>query len=515
MALLPSIEFSHTHEFSRGSRNIPVGVHEAETVKQARQIPELGTAFLQWLEHRKPAIDAYKEKQSVYPIFFAAAQGGGIYAAAHPAMVLARLVDSCPEFAHHLFGIASVSGGGLGAAVFAELLRAIPDESGGPTSPIVGCSAWRKSSLEQQIYKFFSHDFLSPVVANALLFGVPGVIVPPLALIQDRAKALENAFEAAWSRLSLPSTTGLNKEFYGRWDPRSREPALFMSTTSVALGIPVLVSQIDWAINPPPRTINKSDFIRSTGTPRDRQSIANILDFRPDLQLRTSTAIGLSARFPFVTPPGSLHANPRITRSQGPFQEATVLQLTDGGFYDNGGVAVSRDLLVQLQLYLTKDERFASFRDKVQLHLILFTNLSAARQLGPDVGNSMEWIAPIVAFESVRQARSAIAVTMPDSITSHSVALLDEWYDEYPLTWLLSHQGKLAINRRSSWFMGADNTVCCEVIEPATGRKTAIKLTADEVHARKKEGYDVKPFVPNQTALLEILHLVDLGNSKP
>ena len=49
-----------------------------------------------------------------------------MYAAYHPALSLARLTDQCPEFAHHLFGISSVSGGSLGAAVFAELLRALP-----------------------------------------------------------------------------------------------------------------------------------------------------------------------------------------------------------------------------------------------------------------------------------------------------------------------------------------------------------------------------------------------------
>src|SRR5207247_1663974 len=82
-------------------------------------------------------------------------------------LLLARLTDQCPEFAHHLFGISSVSGGSLGAAVFAELLRALPATApNDPASPSTSCSPTRgpefDNALQTKIGEFFSTDFLSP-----------------------------------------------------------------------------------------------------------------------------------------------------------------------------------------------------------------------------------------------------------------------------------------------------------------------------------------------------------------
>jgi hypothetical protein len=179
-----------------------------------------------------------------------------MYAAYHPALSLARLTDYCPEFAHHLFGISSVSGGSLGAAVFAELLRQVPDkERGNPAATAVGCSRATDpmtfSFLQKNVQTFFETDFLSPVIANAILFDVPSFLVPQLRFGSDRAKALEAGFESAWHGLGVTDANGgLAADFLGRWKPDGESPALFMSTTGVSFGIPVIVSQIDWSFNP-------------------------------------------------------------------------------------------------------------------------------------------------------------------------------------------------------------------------------------------------------------------------
>src|SRR5262249_58419281 len=68
---------------------------------------------------------------------------------------------------------------------------------------------------------------------------------------KDRAKALELAFETAWKRLKLPGAgDGLSAGYFERWVPTGLAPALFMSTTAVNFGIPVLVAQVDWSYNP-------------------------------------------------------------------------------------------------------------------------------------------------------------------------------------------------------------------------------------------------------------------------
>jgi hypothetical protein len=49
--------------------------------------------------------------------------------------------------------------------------------------------------------------------------------------------------------------------------------------------------------------------------------VGNLLDFRPDIQVATSTAVVLSARFPLITPPAAIAENSRIIKSRGLFNK--------------------------------------------------------------------------------------------------------------------------------------------------------------------------------------------------
>jgi hypothetical protein len=85
-------------------------------------------AFQHWLETRQNRSDFPDE----YPVFLIAAAGGGHYAAAHAAYVLARMQDRCSWFAHHTFALSGVSGGSLGISIFSALAQsqATPKEKG-------------------------------------------------------------------------------------------------------------------------------------------------------------------------------------------------------------------------------------------------------------------------------------------------------------------------------------------------------------------------------------------------
>jgi hypothetical protein len=506
-------------------------------VKAQRKIPDLATAFHQWLEHRRPAIEAYKKKGSAYPVFFVSAQGGGMYAAYHPALSLARLTDQCPEFAHHLFGISSVSGGSLGAAVFAELLRALPATApNDPASPSTSCSPTRgpefDNALQTKVGEFFSTDFLSPVIATAFIFDIPSLLVPQLRFGQDRARALEFGFETAWRKLGISGrgADGLSSDFLERWEPAGLAPALFMSTTGVNFGIPVLVSQVDWNYNPssaaPTKPAEKArgaqtaapsaallqSVLERLSRPDDQLQVgvANILDFRPDLQLATSTAVVLSARFPFVTPPGAIVENARIVRSSGLYQKTKVLELTDGAFYDNSGGIVARDIILALNRLLEKDERFKDFKDNVRFHLIRFTDTPAKRQGGASESGHFELVTPLVAYDAVRQSRGVLLSRPPQGTGISNIYLLDEWYGG-TLNWLLSRDTKLAVEKRSSWLKGFENEVCCEIRDPATSRWKRIPLAPDEKEKLEKSVLKIRTFVPNSGPFLRIIALVERG----
>ena len=238
------------------AKEIPLSIAE---VTKARGIMELDEAFLAWLKVRQPAIEAYRKKGKSYPVFVVAAQGGGIYAAYHSALSLARLYNSCPEIVNHMFVFSGISGGALGSAVFTELLRGVPDQlRPKPDDVSEGCNPRPGAPiLEKQVKAFFAADFLSPVVDSALLFDIPSLLVPWMRFGLDRAFALESAFEHAWQKLTKEKSAqerkgqspayGLAANFYGRWTPDGPAPALVLSATSVKSGVPVLISQIKWA----------------------------------------------------------------------------------------------------------------------------------------------------------------------------------------------------------------------------------------------------------------------------
>ena len=538
------IDFLPPREFQY--RTIALGSSGKLDVKEAkklRNIPPLTTAFQQWLEYRRPAIEEYKKKGRAYPVFFVSAQGGGMYAAYHPAMSLARLTDFCPEFAHHLFGISSVSGGSLGAAVFAELMRSLsPAERGDPASPVMGCSRLREPDeyqvLQSKVGKFFDTDFLSPVIASAFLFDVPTILVPQLRFGQDRARALELGFEAAWQNLALSGgEAGLSSDFLGRWDASSPAPALFMSTTAVNFGLPILVSQIDWSYNPSagvvtkqtPKDVGAALHVESTGllqTVLDRLQrpddelqigVANILDFRPDVQLATSTAVVLSARFPFVTPPGTIARNEQITVSPGGiYQKIKELQLTDGGFYDNSGGIVSREIINHLRKQLDTDPGLKPFKNDIRFHLIRFTDTPAKRQAIASEKAHMEIVAPLAAYNAVRLSRGVV-LAAPAATAISNIYLLDEWY-EGTLNWLLSDITKVNIDKRSSWKNGLGNEVCCEV-QHASFPDLRERMPLDDSQKKELEAADpqlkLTPFVPNAEHFQRIFRALIAGAPPP
>jgi hypothetical protein len=538
-ALLPVREFRYR------KLALPKGAGPTVTaleVKAQRKIPDLATAFHQWLELRRPAIEEYKKKGRAYPVFFVSAQGGGMYAAYHPALSLARLTDYCPEFAQHLFGISSVSGGSLGAAVYAELLRVVPSaERGLPAAEAVGCSRpgdpFVYKFLQTKVQAFFQTDFLSPVIASAVLFDIPSFVIPQLRFGHDRARALEFGFEAAWENLGLPGREqGMTSDFFERWEPGGPAPALFMSATGVNFGIPVLLSQLDWSFNPsrgisvkgpkkgaeaalvvPDSELEKT-ILERLQNPDDQLQVgvANLLDFRPDVQLTTSTAVVLSARFPFVTPPGLIKRNDQISLSRGAiFQKIKVLELADGGFYDNSGSLVARDIIDDLNRALDTDDRLKPFKNDIRFHLIRFTDTPAKRQALAKEDANFELVSALAAYDAVRLSRG-VFLASPRRTAISNVYLLDDWY-EGTLNWLLSRSTKINIEKRSSW-IAFGNEVCCEVKHPAIPNVTKrIPLDADQVKQLQSAGSQLilTSFIPNADDFLRVMRLMNEGVPPP
>jgi hypothetical protein len=279
--------------------------------------------FGDWLNSRQD-LAAYQADR--YPVFFIAAEGGGIRAAYFTAQVLGALEDRCPGFAQHVFAISGISGGSLGASAYAALVAergqavkrtqcAAPADSAGP--------------FQQTADRIFERDLLTPVLASGLYLELAQRLIPKGIGKLDRALALEVGLEEAWASATggdtLPAETPFTRSLYAlRQDATSIVPALFLNTTEVETGDRMVASSL--ALDP-----------------RHANRILDVTSLQAKPLLRLSTAAVLSARFPFVTPEGAFMRDTSsswFNRGWGRRR-----RFVDGGYFDGTGAATIHEVL--------------------------------------------------------------------------------------------------------------------------------------------------------------------------
>lgn len=286
---------------------------------------DLKPLFAQWYNARKD-----RSHFETYPVYIVAAAGGGYYAAYHAALVLARLQDQCSNFAQHVFAISSVSGGSLGAGVFTSLVDQLA-----PKPVEHRCVASSGSRFADAVETYFKNDFLSPILLYALGPDLAQRILPFAINKYDRALGLEYAIEQAWSEVvkahGFASTVNpLTLPFGARWSPSAAAPGLILNTTRVDTGQRILIS---------PFRILSTD-------PQWSEAAQTIWQVGLGYDLPTSTAIGLSARFPVVSPAGAF-AGTEVDWSLAQHQRR--IRLVDGGYFENSGIATAMDLFAVLE----------------------------------------------------------------------------------------------------------------------------------------------------------------------
>lgn len=292
------------------------------------------SAFIEWFKHRQDR-DLLWERP--YPVYLVATEGGGLYAGVNAATTLALIHDNCPLFTHHVFAISAVSGGALGAAVFTSLVKAASEtrQEMGCNLPISGIGHAVPGELHKRAVAYFASDFLSPVLASGLFPDLIQRFWPwPIASF-DRAQALERSFEAAWRKVSLDwnrsedASMLFSLPYRNHWRPDGTAPALLLNAALVS-GQSIVISPMCLVEE---ETVTYGPLIDLlNGTCRDHPAPAFSL----------SAAVGLSARFPFITPA----ATHRWTTPEG---GARVAQIVDGGYVDNSGLAALISVHTQLR----------------------------------------------------------------------------------------------------------------------------------------------------------------------
>jgi hypothetical protein len=375
----------------------------------------VASAVASWLKAR-PAEYVKRFADKPYPIYIVAAQGGGMYAANHAGIALARLYDRCPAIRHHIFAISGVSGGSVGAGYLAALLA---DPATRPTSDacLAAVPIGGKGPIEKKMEELLQTDFLSPVAASLLFPDLLQRFIPYPLKAFDRARGFEAGVESAWDNVVGSSTNPLRLPFADLWRPDGDAPMLFLNTTIVETGRQVVIAPVNFDLNQ-----GADNFY--TGL----QSLDEALKLRGRVDVPLSTAMSLSARFPIVMPAGLFKSEYRTVR------------LVDGGYVDNSGlesaVAITNSMRTLCEY---KPPNYVNCPDTILFHSVIksysfkilsFSEFDAfADEYGDprrDVVGLNEILSPVSAMFNARIARGELTESRIDDYKAYISEEVDE-----------------------------------------------------------------------------------------
>jgi len=256
--------------------------------------------FIEWLRNR----EELKSSAAPYPVFFVAAQGGGVRAAYWTSTLLAGMEERYPGFTNHIYAISGVSGGSLGGALFTAFYCERYEHGERKCAPLApgGIQGFRPC-----VSYIFQWDLLGPPLSGFLFNDLPFGWIDV-----RRAADLERGLEYAW--YGSTETRRFEEPFRDLWRVRPYHvPSLILNATSADNGRPIVVSNLS----------AKGELTEDPG-------VEEFLG-RP---IRLSTAAFLSARFPVISPVA-------IVKSPG----QDVFRLVDGGYFNNSGMASIAQLL--------------------------------------------------------------------------------------------------------------------------------------------------------------------------
>lgn len=332
------------------------------------------------------------------PVVLVASAGGGLRAAWWTAIALADLVERYPGLERHIVAVSGVSGGSLGAVVFAACLGREEERARGER-PL------DRGRIRTCVRAVLANDFLAPTLVALLYTDALGpALTEPLGW-GGRAAALENAWAAAFDALPervLRADGSWSNPLAGRFlelagtERVGWQPILFLNATHEERGRRVITSRV--RIDQPP-FLDAWDLHRLSG--RD---------------LWTVSAVHNSARFSFVSPAGLL-------RGPAPAEEKRG-HLVDGGYFENFGAVTLLEATREILGRLGDERRFLPIVIQITSDPALAGHdlvregpcgTPAPLPFAPEDAHSPwtianEALAPLAAILATREARGLLAV---------------------------------------------------------------------------------------------------------
>jgi len=320
---------------------------------------------------RTSVVDGFRGWKKAHPtgsIVFVAAEGGGIYAAYHAGYLLAKLHEETHhDFGQHVFMLSSVSGGTVGSGVFTNLMVAEQrlHENGAPNQSIDFVAATRT---------ILDEDLLSPLLSAAAGPDMLQRFLPFRIGPFDRARGLEDTLEHRWNIAQKPWLTHPDspvaidwtakgsfwdlylKNHDGKTELRTDLPAHFINTTVVETGGRAIISPYG---------------LPAHGS-RTSPTIYHLWAGARGYRVPIPAALGLSARFPVVTPSGRMNQI-YLRPVDGPLddqQKAEDWRFADGGYFENSGIDTLLDVIRLLQAEKDTDGSPLLPEDRVRILIV-------------------------------------------------------------------------------------------------------------------------------------------------
>ena len=361
------------------------------------------TYVTDWLTHR-----IANTPTDTVPVIIVAAEGGGSRSAHWTAGVLARLDSTIPNFRRHVLAISGVSGGSVGSGMYVAWHHDHPD----------------KVASQSRLDAITSGDFLSGLVGAFCYPDPAAALLVPWSPRFDRARWLENRFSEQYTSVANHNTLDSGMvSLFNRHRHTYDLPLLLLNATVVETGKKAILS---------PVALSDSAFYEA-------QDVLN--DVAGDIPLKT--AMGLSARFPLVTPAGTVYGRNRDSLSY---------RLADGGYFENTGLHTAYQLLQLVNRRIRSLSKTQNPRGKTIIPVVMLIKNGNGRNQGTIRASS--GFAPLSAFYNAWDHRTPTTVgDMNYFITNskqqekfiqfvlpHSSSIV------FPLGWYLSKTARTAID---------------------------------------------------------------------
>ena len=407
--------------FSGWNDNHDVRLAQAAPSRVAQR-PALGDAFSSWFTPLQGACGGCAE----VPVYLVAAEGGGIRAAYWTAGVLTHVQDQRPDFARHIFAISGVSGGSVGAAVFASLIK---DAAGG-SLPCAASAGTGGAALEPCARAILAGRFLAPTLGKLVTGDFAQWFIPLPIRAFDRSWALEDSWAASY-RIAT-GRDSLSAPYLDAWpSPSAGVPALVLNGTHVQTGRRLVATPFSW----------------TTADIPDAYDLLGVVGAEPPLK----TVMHNSARFSYVSPAGRLRTSSAEDRGH----------VVDGGYFENSGAATLQDILHALSeapVAAGPRPRFVVIylcNNPERCHLPSIPVAGDTAWSAPE--NMAEWFAPLRALLGTREARGSDALAElrrhvgPDAFVELGVCRRlqnQERSAPLPLGWQLSDGVRAEMDRQ-------------------------------------------------------------------